>query len=139
MHTWTAKNWMQYSTSHVASTALLLSQNGLRSNLRASSFPWRSMHTFTSDTHVTSRLKFLVIRACKYLTKNLQYVIPTFELLFFCRCLGIYGGLTSLLFVFSESPAVGCVQHSFMHLTPQNTYVAKCQPRYKKRCPDVVV
>ena len=29
---------MQYSASHVATTALVLSQNGLRSNLRASSF-----------------------------------------------------------------------------------------------------
>ena len=26
MHTWTAKNWMQYSASHVATTALVLSQ-----------------------------------------------------------------------------------------------------------------
>ena len=40
-HKWTAKNWMQYSGSHVAYTAtmaLLLSQNGLRNNLRASDF-----------------------------------------------------------------------------------------------------
>ena len=37
MHTWTAKKkWMQYTASHVATTALFLSQNCLRSNLRAS-------------------------------------------------------------------------------------------------------
>ena len=30
------KNWMQYCVGHVATTALPLSQNGLRSNLRAS-------------------------------------------------------------------------------------------------------
>ena len=36
--TWTAINWMQYFASRVATTALLLSQNGLRSNLRASNF-----------------------------------------------------------------------------------------------------
>ena len=35
---WTAKNWMQYSASRVATMALPLSQNGLRSNLRASNF-----------------------------------------------------------------------------------------------------
>ena len=40
MHTWTDKNGTQYSMSHVATTALLLSQNGLRSNLRASNF-WK--------------------------------------------------------------------------------------------------
>ena len=28
---WTAKNWMQYSASHVATTALLQFQSGLRS------------------------------------------------------------------------------------------------------------
>ena len=38
MRTWIAKNWMQYSVSHVTITALLLSQNGLRSNLRAPIF-----------------------------------------------------------------------------------------------------
>ena len=44
MHMWTAKNWMQYTTSHAATTALLLPQNGLRSNLRASNFEiWGSM------------------------------------------------------------------------------------------------
>ena len=35
VHAWmrvTAKNWMQYSADHVATTALLLSQNNLRSN-----------------------------------------------------------------------------------------------------------
>ena len=33
-----SQNWMQYSASHVATTALLLSQNSLKSNLRASNF-----------------------------------------------------------------------------------------------------
>ena len=63
MHTWTAKNWMQYSASHVATTALLLSQNGLRSNSRASNFlgehaptpppslAFLCMHTYTHTTH----------------------------------------------------------------------------------------
>ena len=36
--TWTAINWMQYFASHVATMALLLSQNGLRNDLRASNF-----------------------------------------------------------------------------------------------------
>ena len=36
MQTWKPK--LQYSESHVATMALLLSQNGLRSNLRASNF-----------------------------------------------------------------------------------------------------
>ena len=30
-----AKHWMQYSANHIAITAVLLSQNNLRSNLRA--------------------------------------------------------------------------------------------------------
>ena len=34
---------MQYPASHVATTILLLFQNGLRSNLRASDFFWGSM------------------------------------------------------------------------------------------------
>ena len=37
-YTRTTKNSMQYSASHVATTILLLSQNGLRSNIRASNF-----------------------------------------------------------------------------------------------------
>ena len=37
-----------------------------------------------------------------WLVKNLQYMLFAFELLFFCRSLGFYSGLTSLLF-FSQS------------------------------------
>ena len=37
---WTAKTWMQYFVSHVATTALLLSQNGLRSNLSRRGVIW---------------------------------------------------------------------------------------------------
>ena len=48
---------------------------------------------------------------------------------FFCHSLGFNGGLTSLLFFFSEFPAIGCIQHLFMHLVLQNTYVTKGQPR----------
>ena len=55
----------KHSTSH-ATMALLLSKNGLRSNLRASNYSWGSMppdsptlaclysHTYKSDIHVTS-------------------------------------------------------------------------------------
>ena len=35
---WTGKNWIQYYAGNVATTSLLLSQNGLKSNLRASNF-----------------------------------------------------------------------------------------------------
>ena len=38
VHIWTGKNWMQYYAGHVATMSLLLSQNGLKSNLRASNF-----------------------------------------------------------------------------------------------------
>ena len=69
----TGKNWMQYSADHVATTALLLSQNGLRSNLRASMlqnllgehttrppyFVCLYMHTCTSHIYVTPLLKIL--------------------------------------------------------------------------------
>ena len=58
---------MQYSMNHVATTALLLSQNGLRSDLRASNFLWGSMPPdppslaclCKSDIHVTPLLKVL--------------------------------------------------------------------------------
>ena len=73
----------------------------------------------------------------KHLACEDQYMLSTFELLFFCRSLSIYGGLTFCLFFFSsESCTVGRVQHSFMHLTPQNTYVAKGS--LTKKChPDI--
>ena len=65
MHIWTAKNWMQFSASPIA-TALLHLKTGLRSNLRAS-LSWRSMpqdtlvlctcsDTYTSDAHATPPL-----------------------------------------------------------------------------------
>ena len=67
---------MQYSASHVATTALLPSQNGLRSNLRASNFskfPGGAcpqtplvLHAYACihsklDLHVTPLLKILPI------------------------------------------------------------------------------
>ena len=82
-----------------------------------------------------------------WLVKNLQYVLSTVELFLFSSCsLGYYGGLTSWFYYLSESLAVGCVQHSLLHLTPPNTYVVKAQPccpprppsPKKKPCPDVV-
>ena len=68
---------MQYSASHVATMALVLSQNGLRSNLRVSNFgkfsvgacpqtnlvlhAYACMYTYTSDTHATPVLKILAM------------------------------------------------------------------------------
>ena len=73
MHTWTAKNWMQYSTSHVATTPLVLSQmaSEVISEHLISKISWGSMHpdhprlacismhTYTSVIHVTPLLKIL--------------------------------------------------------------------------------
>ena len=50
------------------------------------------------------------------------------SLLFYFCSLGFYGGLTSLLFSLSESLVIGWIQHSFLHLTLPNTYIAKGQP-----------
>ena len=65
VHIWTGKRWMQYSASHLATAAVLLSQNSLRSHLRASSFhkfpegscleaspslAWLCTHTYTYQT-----------------------------------------------------------------------------------------
>ena len=49
--------------------------------------------------------------------------------------LGFYSGLTSLFYSLSESLVVGCVQHSLLHLTLPNTYVAKAKPRCPSRPP----
>ena len=68
-----SQNWMEYSASNVAPTALLLSQNGLRpisehlisKNFlgehapRSPSLVCLCMHTYTSDTHVTPLLAIL--------------------------------------------------------------------------------
>ena len=66
-----------------------------------------------------------------------QYMPSTVELfLFFFFCsLGFYGGLTSWFYSLSESLAVGRIQHSLLHLTSPNTYVAKAQPRSPPRPP----
>ena len=54
----------------------------------------------------------------------------------FSSCsLGFYGRLTPLLSSLSESLAVGCVQHLFLHLTLPNTYIAKAQPHCPPRPP----
>ena len=63
-------NWMQYSARQLASMAVLLSQNGLRSNLSESNFkkfPAGAclqtplvLHAYAKlDVHVTSLLKIL--------------------------------------------------------------------------------
>ena len=73
---WTGKNWMHYSVDHVGIIVPLLSQNGLRSNLRASNFKKFSegacptppslacfsclwMRICRSEIHVTPLLKIL--------------------------------------------------------------------------------
>ena len=51
MYTWTAKNWIQYSASHVAytaTTALLLSKNGIPPD--PPSLAWLCMHTHHTPT-----------------------------------------------------------------------------------------
>ena len=52
------------------------------------------------------------------------------ELLFSSFSLGFYGGLPLSFFSLSESLAVGCVQHSFLHLTLPNKYVASEGPGF---------
>ena len=56
---------------------------------------------------------------------NLCFLLLTSFLFSYCS-LGFYGGLTSSPF-FSELPAVSCIQHSYLHLTPPNMYVVKVQ------------
>ena len=69
-----------------------------------------------------------------WLVKTLHTCFLLLNSFLFSSCsLGFYGGLP-LCFFLSESPAVGCVQHSLLHLTPPNTYVAKAQ----LRCPPVL-
>ena len=85
MRTWTAKSWMQYSSSHVATTALLLSQNGLGSNLRASNFvgempPDPPSLACLSDIHVTLLLKILAMGLIiiTILLRNTGILMPDF-------------------------------------------------------------
>ena len=75
MHMWTEPQKFDatQAASHVATTALFLSQNGLRSNLRESnskkswgsmppdppSLSYLCMYTYTSHIHVTPLLKIL--------------------------------------------------------------------------------
>ena len=54
------ENLMQHSTSHIATTALLLSQNGLWSNLRTSKFLGGREGNMPSDT--PSRTSYIHIR-----------------------------------------------------------------------------
>ena len=99
MHVWTAKNWIQYSASHVAytaTTALLLSQNDLRSDLRASDFwgsmppdpsslAWLYMHTYTSNTHVTPLAKILAMGLnLTYYSFPLTYYFISYLLFVLC-------------------------------------------------------
>ena len=57
-----------------------------------------------------------------------RYVLSTFELFLVLFLLSWLLQLTDLFaFLSSESLAVSCVQHSFRHLTPPNTYIANAQ------------
>ena len=67
-----------------------------------------------------------------WLVKDLQYVLSTLELFLVLFLLSWL--LRSLLF-FSKLSAVGCVQHSFLHFTLPNIYIAKAQPRCPSRLP----
>ena len=58
---------------------------------------------------------------------NMCFLLLNALLFSFCS-LGFYSGLTSLLFSLSESLVIGCIQHSFLHLTLPNTHIAKGQP-----------
>ena len=70
-YTWPAKNWMQYSARHAAITALLLSHNCLRSNLKAFNFKYLLgehapdplvLHAYTClHTNETSMLPLLAM------------------------------------------------------------------------------
>ena len=53
------------------------------------------------------------------------YFLLLNSFLFLSCNLGFYGGLTSFFFSSSKSTAIGCIQHSFLHLTLPRTYVAK--------------
>ena len=52
-----------------------------------------------------------------------------------CSPVALLASMVGWLLRFAESPAVGSVQHSFMHFAPQTTYVAKGQPRSPPRPP----
>ena len=70
-----------------------------------------------------------------WLVKTVQYVLSTFEPFLVLFLLSWLLRWTDLFaFSLSELPAIGCVQHSFVHLTPPNLYVVKAQPR----CPPVL-
>ena len=82
MHVWTAKNLDAILYEPCSYTALLLSQNGLRSNLTASTFwkfSWRSMpldppiYSFII-THIVYTLETHVIPLLKCLSMGLIYV-----------------------------------------------------------------
>ena len=76
MHTWTAKNRMQYSASQVASMAVLLFQNVLRSNLRTSNFlkiSWGSMPPDPPSYACLCKLHIHVTPLLKILPMGLIY------------------------------------------------------------------
>ena len=71
-----------------------------------------------------------------WLVETLQYMLSTFELFVVLFLLSWLLRRTDLFaFFVVESLAVGCVQHSFLHLTPPNTYVAKGLPHCPPRPP----
>ena len=75
MHMWPAETWMQYSASHVATTALLMSQNGLRSNLRASdfqTFPGRACPQTPLVLHAYAQIRHLCNLPSKILATGLH-------------------------------------------------------------------
>ena len=66
-----------------------------------------------------------------WFVKTLQYMLSTFEL-FVVLFIALSTVDYLFAFSFSEPPAAGCVQHSFLHFTPPN--IAKAQPRFPP-CP----
>ena len=58
-----------------------------------------------------------------------------------CSLLALLASTTDWLlnFLISESPAIGCVQHSFLHFTLPNTYVAKAQQHCPLRPRNIVL
>ena len=83
--------------------------------------------TVQNNGNVKSELKYFG------LCKNLQNVLSTFELSLVLSLSWFLRWADFFAFSFSELPAVGCIQHSSIHLAPQNTNVAKGQ----LRCPPI--
>ena len=77
-----------------------------------------------------------------WLVKNLQYVLSSFELLFFCRSLGFYCGLT-LLFFLSNQPLAAFITRLgtwlYKHIRCEGPAVLSSPSSVTKKRPDVVI